>query len=188
MISISTPQLFAFCDLEEATSIVESWAVPIDGEPGFTLIDVTALGDFFYSHDEDSTILFESVTKMPKGRSVAGESMPAYLAKRSEQDFARDYLCPQLVGELIEDHGALAPGHCFSRFRFGADPMDPSAYRPCSVAQHLTLNRIMWEVSNRVPDDELSENRTLQNERSRFLEILWEAYPRMISPKRQQQA
>lgn len=182
---ISTPLLFASCDLEEATEIVDSWAEPLDGESASTIIDVTALGDFFYTRDDDdSVILFESLTNLSKGSSIAADSMPEYLAKRNEPEFAQDYLCPQFVAELIEDNGALPPDHCFSRFRFGADPRDPSAYRTCSVAQHLTLHRIMWEVRNRVPDDEPSDYRALLNERGRFLEILWEAYPRMISPRR----
>lgn len=187
--SISPPQLFASCDLVEATAIVESWAEPIDGEPPSRLVDVTALGDFFYTHDDgEGMILFESLTNLAKGRSIAADSMSDYTARRNEQDFTQDYLCPQFVAELIEDQGTLPPGHCFSLYRFGADPRDPSAYRACPVAQHLTLHRIMWEVRNRVPDDEPSDYRTLVNERSRFLKILWEVFPRMIAPKEQSQA
>ncbi|MDF1754674.1 MAG: hypothetical protein P1U89_17955 [Verrucomicrobiales bacterium] len=186
MMRISPSQLLASCDLGEATVIVDSWAEPIDGEPAARLVDVTALGDFFYTHDGgEGIILFESLTNLPQGSSIVADSMSEYTARRNEQEFAHDYLCPQFVAELIEDHGTLPPGHCFSLYRFGADPRDPSAYRPCLVGQHLTLHRIMWEVRNRVPDDEPSDYRTLVNERSRFLEILWEEFPRMIAPKEQ---
>ena len=60
MMKISTPHLFATCDLEEANAIVESWAEPLDDEPAYTIIDVTALGDFFYNVDNESMVFFES--------------------------------------------------------------------------------------------------------------------------------